>query len=164
MKSMDTKKNSVATQGVCSACGEKGMLTKGDLCFACRKKRHQKRLKNVEKIALGVLIVLGTAFYIFRSKKEDEDVEAQSSQKDAEALRIKYSSDWMQKASLAELNVEREKVHEDFSNPELDCDYRGELEDILYKFDVAIGKKRWEGCEYRGPVHREHGLYLPNDD
>ena len=80
-------------------------------------------------------------------------------------LRDKYTSSWMQSASLDELESARAEVATDYGNVTLDIDYRGDLWDLLLEFDVAIGKKSWEGQEPQGPAfHREHGWYLPNDD
>ena len=80
-------------------------------------------------------------------------------------MKAKYSNEWMENASLDELHAEREKVHDDYMNSDLDNDYRGNLWDLLHDFDNAIGKKEWEGQEPQGPsYHREHGWYLPNED
>ena len=75
-----------------------------------------------------------------------------------------YSSKWFEKASLEELEKAREIVQKDFNNPKLDLDYRNECWNLLYRFDNAIGKNKWNGKEYGYPVHGSNGWHLPSDD
>ena len=80
-------------------------------------------------------------------------------------LRQKYRSSWLKTASLDELQTARAEVLADSLNPQLDMDYRSDLDDLLYDLDSAIDKKKWKGQESKGPAfHREHGWYLANDD
>ena len=74
-----------------------------------------------------------------------------------------YNSDWLEKASLEELEKARELVQQDYRNPKLNLEYRSECWDkILPMLDNAIGRRKWQGKEYGYPVHKD--WYLPNDD
>ena len=75
-----------------------------------------------------------------------------------------YISKWFEKASLEELEKEREIVRKDFINPKLDSEYRNECWNLLKCFDNAIEKIKWDGKEYGYPVHSSNGWYLPSDD
>ena len=75
-----------------------------------------------------------------------------------------YTGNYFRKSSVEELEKEREKVQQDYLNPDLDIEYRGHLYDVLHRFDNEIGKKKWDGKEPGYPVHSEHGWYLPSDD
>ena len=75
-----------------------------------------------------------------------------------------YISKWFEKASLEELDKEREIVRKDFINPKLDSEYRNECWNLLKCFDNAIEKIKWDGKEYGYPVHSSNGWYLPSDD
>ena len=71
---------------------------------------------------------------------------------------------WFNNASLEELEEARTIVQNDYRNPELDMDYRTDCHNLLFRFDQAIGKKKWAGKEPGYPVHSEHGWYLSSDD
>ena len=75
-----------------------------------------------------------------------------------------YSAKWFEKASLEELEAARKLVQQDYNNPNLDLDYRDYCWNLLYRFDNAIGKIRWDGKEYGYPAHSSNGWYLPSDD
>ena len=74
------------------------------------------------------------------------------------------SEKWFNNASLDELEAAREVVQKDYLNSELDLDYRTGCHNLLFRFDQAIGKKKWAGKEPGYPVHSEHGWYLSSDD
>ena len=74
------------------------------------------------------------------------------------------SDKWFNNASLEELEEARTIVQNDYRNPELDMDYRTDCHNLLFRFDQAIGKKKWAGKEPGYPVHSEHGWYLSSDD
>ena len=75
------------------------------------------------------------------------------------------NSNWLEKASLEELEKASELVLQDYRNPELDLEYRSECWDrLLPMLNNVISRKQGQGKEYGYPVHREHGQYLPNDD
>lgn len=74
------------------------------------------------------------------------------------------SDKWFNNASLEELEEARTIVQNDYRNPELDMDYRTDCHNLLFRFDRAIGKKKWAGKEPGYPVHSEHGWYLSSDD
>lgn len=74
------------------------------------------------------------------------------------------SDKWFNNASLEELEEARKVVQNDYRNPELDMDYRTDCHKLLFRFDQAIGKKKWAGKEPGYPVHSEHGWYLSSDD
>lgn len=74
------------------------------------------------------------------------------------------SDKWFNNASLEELEEARTIVQNDYRNPGLDMDYRTDCHNLLFRFDQAIGKKKWAGKEPGYPVHSEHGWYLSSDD
>ena len=74
------------------------------------------------------------------------------------------SDKWFNNASLEELEEAWKVVQNDYRNPELDMDYRTDCHKLLFRFDQAIGKKKWAGKEPGYPVHSEHGWYLSSDD
>lgn len=74
------------------------------------------------------------------------------------------SDKWFNNASLEELEEARTIVQNDYRNPKLDMDYRTDCHNLLFRFDQAIGKKKWAGKEPGYPVHSEHGWYLSSDD
>ena len=156
-------------KGICSDCGKSLPNPDATLCVECRIARREKRKERLGVVAAGAAVVAGTIVISaiggdgdYEDTDDDDDYLLDGADSD---LRRKYDSNWLQNASLEELQTGRERVHTDYSNPELDTDYRGDLWDLLLEFDTAIGEKRWEGKEPKGPaVHREHGWYLPNDD
>lgn len=75
-----------------------------------------------------------------------------------------YSEKWFKTADLEELEEARARIQQDYRNPELDMEYRGECWDLLSKFDKIIGERKWKGKDYGYPAHSEHGWYLSGDD
>ena len=76
-----------------------------------------------------------------------------------------FGKKWFGSASDEELEIEREKVRQDFCNPTLDDDYRESCYETLGKFDKEMSKRTWGDKEPHAPsIHREHGWYLSNDD
>lgn len=76
----------------------------------------------------------------------------------------KFTRDWYESRSNEELDKEREKVRQDYCNPELDDDYRASLYFILHDFDEEMSKRAWGNEEFGYPIHNEHGWHLPEDD
>lgn len=76
----------------------------------------------------------------------------------------KFTKRWYESRSDEELDREREKVRQDYCNPELDDDYRASLYFTLKSFDGEMSRRAWEGKEPGHPAHSEHGWYLPSDD
>ena len=74
-----------------------------------------------------------------------------------------YSYLWFKKASVQELEVEREKVRQAYCSSS--GDMTGRLQNLLFLFDKEISKKTLSSAdEYIYPPKREHGWYLQNDD
>jgi len=143
-------------KGICSDCGKTLANKNQTLCDDCkqiRKERTKQWLIAIGKILGTAAIVAGSAYAISKTVTKNSN------------NKIEYSSKWFNKATLDELNIEREKVRMDYVNPNLDIEYRAGLWNVLNAFDNAISKKQWAGKEPTGPAfHREHGWYLPNDD
>lgn len=75
-----------------------------------------------------------------------------------------FSAKWFEKASLEELNKQREIVMLDSMNPNLDMDYRIWCRNMLPVFDNAMDKFKRAGEEVGYPVHSSNGWHLPSDD
>lgn len=120
--------------------------------------RHEKHKKFL--ITAGVLLSIElTAVVTYHFKNELLTF--------FKSLTPKYSSAWLNNASLEELNAERNKIQwEGFNNPALSDDIREKCHNLLYIFDEAIRKNQyWDNDNWKAPMyHREHGWYLPNDD
>ena len=68
-------------------------------------------------------------------------------------------------ATDEELSDEREKIRQDFCNPNFDDDYQEECHTTLGRFDREMSKRAWGNEEPQAPsIHREHGWHLPNND
>lgn len=136
--------------------------------MAKNKKKWYVTPLKVLGVVGAVAGILGIAYLATRPSDDEDNMDyipTWGGDKEGETdLRFKYDNSWIESASLEELQEARQEVQDDYRNPELDNDYRGDLWDLLLEFDTAIGEKQWEGKEYRGPAHREHGWYLPNDD
>lgn len=96
------------------------------------------------------------------SNSSDDDTDDMSD--DGSVSRDSYSGRYFRKSSIDELKEERNKVQQDYLNPDLDFDYRASRYDVLHQFDNAISEKEWDGKEPGYPVHSEHGWYLSSDD
>lgn len=57
----------------------------------------------------------------------------------------KYTRGWCKSRSDEELDKEREKVRQDYCNPELDDSYRASLYFTLKNFDEEMSKRAWGG-------------------
>lgn len=75
-----------------------------------------------------------------------------------------YSSKWFEKANLEELETARRLVQQDYTNPNLDLDYRDYCWNLQKRFDNAIEEIKWAGKEYGYPVHSSNGWHLTSDD
>lgn len=75
-----------------------------------------------------------------------------------------YSSKWFEKANLEELETARRLVQQDYTNPNLNLDYRDYCWNLLKRFDNAIEEIKWAGKEYGYPVHSSNGWHLTSDD
>lgn len=75
-----------------------------------------------------------------------------------------YSSKWFEKANLEELETASRLVQQDYTNPNLDLDYRDYCWNLLKRFDNAIEEIKWAGKEYGYPVHSSNGWHLTSDD
>ena len=76
-----------------------------------------------------------------------------------------YSSKWFEKATDAELSIEREKVRLAFCSSSDDMENATLLQNLLRRFDNEMSKREWGDKIPRATsIHREHGWYLPNDD
>ncbi|GHU53416.1 hypothetical protein FACS1894132_05510 [Clostridia bacterium] len=77
----------------------------------------------------------------------------------------KYSNKWFEVASDDELEVEREKVRQEYCSSGDNYSLAVGLQKLLWRFDDVMSKRSWNGStDYGYPKHREHGWYLPNDD
>lgn len=108
---------------------------------------------NVKKfgkvIGVGILTIAGYGLLKSLSDKEDS----------------KYSSKWIESLSEDEHETEREKVRLEYCSSGNDYKKASQLERILWKFDDVKSKEVSSGSDdYEYPKHREHGLYLSNDD
>ena len=75
-----------------------------------------------------------------------------------------YSSKWFETASDAELKLEREKVRLAYCSSGDDFSAASALQNLLWRFDKEMSKRAWGNRIPCAPsIHREHGLYLPND-
>lgn len=118
---------------------------------------------KTELLFAGVSVTVLLAAVLGLKHKDDitELLESLKEQLEKGSL---YSEKWFKKASLEELEEARAVVQKDYRNPELDMDYRSHCWNLLSRFDQAIGDRKWQGKEYRGPAHSPHGWYLPSDD
>ncbi|MDO4557310.1 MAG: hypothetical protein Q4B70_19525, partial [Lachnospiraceae bacterium] len=76
-----------------------------------------------------------------------------------------YSTKWFDRATDAELDMERKKVQLDYCSSENDFKTACRLQKLLWRFDKEI-RERAGGDEvpYAPSIPRENGRYLPNDD
>ena len=118
---------------------------------------------KVQLIFAGVSVTAVIATILGLKNKDALSELWKSLQKEIEKGSI-YSEKWFENANLEELEKERFKIQQDYRNPELELEYRGECWDLLAKFDKIIGQKKWQGKDYEYPIHGEHGLYLSGDD
>ena len=107
------------------------------------------RIMGVKKVLLGAaaLILVGYAIY----KGIDQDPS-------------EYSLEWIKRLSDEDWLKEREKVQDQYRNPDLDEDFRMRCGRLLDRFDKVKRDKEWGDEEPRAPIyHREHGnnLYKP---
>jgi hypothetical protein len=76
-----------------------------------------------------------------------------------------YSSKWFENATDAELDTAREKVRLDYCSSGDDFKAACSLQNLLGRFDKEMSKRAWGNETPHAPsIHREHGMYLPNDD
>lgn len=76
-----------------------------------------------------------------------------------------YSAKWLETASDAELDFEREKVRVAYCSAGTDDYAASYLQNLLWRFDKEMSKRAWGDETPHAPtIHREHGWYLPNDD
>ena len=102
-------------------------------------------------LALGGVLLAGTAVAILSSRNNDDD--------------LSYSSKWLNNASDDELDTEREKVRQAFCSSGDNYEKASKLQNTLYRFDKEMSKRAWGDEEPKAPsIHREHGWYLSNDD
>lgn len=81
------------------------------------------------------------------------------------SLFMSSAEKWLKNATDEELATEREKVRQDFCNPNFDDDYREKCHEKLGVFDAEMSKRAWGDEEPHAPSRsREHGWYLSNDD
>ena len=98
-------------------------------------------------------------------KNKDAIKEIWANLKEAIKKANMYSSSWFTKASLDELNIEREKVRLAYCSSGSDEQAATHFESLLRQFDKELSKRAWGNETPRPPsIHREHGWYLPNDD
>lgn len=77
----------------------------------------------------------------------------------------KYSDNWFKSVSDDELEIEREKVRQEYSSSGDNYSLAVGLQKLLWRFDDVMSKRAWNGSnDYGYPKRREHGWYLPNDD
>lgn len=146
-------------KGVCVDCG--GILIKDSdksLCDDCKEVRKEKAkgwLATAGKVAGVAFVAVQTAVSVAQTIDGNDDSPAN------------FTSKWLKKASIEELKGRRGLIEADYRNPGLDLDYRASLYDKLHFLDKIIGEREWAEAgkpEYRSPVPREHGWYLPSDD
>ena len=77
----------------------------------------------------------------------------------------KYSDGWFKSASDDELEMEREKVRQEYCSSGGDYSLAVRLQKLLWRFDKVMRERAWNGStDYGYPKHREHGWYLSSDD
>lgn len=77
----------------------------------------------------------------------------------------KYSDKWFDSLSDDELDIEREKVRQEYCSAGDDFSAAVKLQRLLWKIDDIIRKRKYdESEEYAYPKHSEHGWHLPSDD
>ena len=73
----------------------------------------------------------------------------------------KYSLEWIKQLSDEDWRKERETVQEQYSDPDLEEDFRMRCGRLLTRFDQVKSDRDWAGKVPRGPAyHREHGFNL----
>lgn len=60
--------------------------------------------------------------------------------------------------------AERDILQDEWCSGTMSYDRAVEVEELMHTFDVIKGERDWAGKTYGGPVHSEHGWYLPSDD
>lgn len=122
-------------------------------------KAHKKQL-----ILAGISVTLLIAAVVV-VKNKDAIKELMNSLKDEIEKADLYSSKWFEKATDAELDLEREKVRLEYCSPGDDFEAASRLQNLLWRFDKEMSKRAWgDEIPHGSSIHREHGWYLPNDD
>lgn len=76
-----------------------------------------------------------------------------------------YSAKWFETVTDDTLSAEREKVRLAYCSSGDNFSEASRLQNLLWRFDKEMNKRAWGDEIPRAPsIHREHGLYLPNDD
>ena len=76
-----------------------------------------------------------------------------------------YSSKWFEKATDDVLRTEREKVRLGWCSSSNSFLEACRLQNLLRRFDEEMNKRDWgDEIPHAPSVHREHGLYLLNDE
>lgn len=76
-----------------------------------------------------------------------------------------YSTKWLETATDAELDLEREKVRVAYCSAGADDQAASFLHNLLWRFDNEISKRAWgDEIPHAPTIHREHGMYLLNDE
>ena len=178
---------------ICKKCGYKNDITESNIVGQCRdcgvlipenpdatlcKACHIKRLEAAQQICLSISNIAAQTSNICHTVEHMCDTIGTKSaethyfpeineSEETKSMNINYSDSWFDTASYSELESEREKVRQSYANASslgLSDDEFDELYNLLNKFDNEIGKRDWNGKDPRGPVAREHGWYLSNDD
>ncbi len=127
-------------------------------CFIAWVKERKTQLLLT---GISVITILVTAIGL---KNKNAIVELWNTLKKRIEKGSLYSSKWFEKASLEELETARRFIQQDYNNPNLDLDYRDYCRNLLNRFDNAVGEIKWDGKEYKYPVHSGNGWYLPSGD
>lgn len=107
------------------------------------------RIMDVKKVVLGAAALILVGYTIYKGVDQDPS---------------EYSLEWIKRLSDEDWLKEREKVQDQYRNPNLDEDFRMQCGRFLDRFDKVKSDRDWEGREPCAPTyHREHGtnLYKP---
>ena len=120
---------------------------------------HKKQL-----ILIGICIPTFIAI-VLGLKNKDAIKELWDNLKDEIKKANLYSSKWFENATDEELDIEREKVRLAYCSSGEDSNAACSLQKLLWRFDKEMSKRAWgDEIPHAPSNHREHGMYLPNDD
>lgn len=122
------------------------------------------KVHKPQLISSGISIPILIAI-VFGLKNKEVIQEVWSNLKEEIKKANLYSAKWFENATDAELDFECEKVRLAYCSLGDNFSEACALENLLERFRKEMSKRAW-GNEIPHPpsIHREHGLYLLNDD
>lgn len=119
---------------------------------------------NKESLLLAGLSITALIVTILGIKNKNAIAELWNSLKKELEKGSLYSAKWFENASREEKLAARNRIWQDYANPELEQGFRNQCKKLLDIIDADIEKRSRNGIEYQYPAYSANGPYLLSDD